>query len=162
MKDDPAKKYISEFHALEDAKAAYFDTNYHWYDVRRRIFVFLYRFVGALTIAAGLAIPIVTTLKDKSEWVVSVLSFAVAAGTSLSGFFAWQASWQKCVTIQLHLEHAEAIWRIKIANATTKEAAAKATTQLFDVTKSVLTSEAARWFSRTPLADDKTPDERND
>ena len=143
MNEESKTKCLSE---LEAAKKGYFTPSLDWYDRHRQRSVFMYRLMGVVTILAGLAIPTVTLIKPANELILPLLSFAVAAGTSLSGFFAWQSSWQKCVTIQLLLEHAEAVWRVKIATAVNETEAARATTELFDTTKTILTGEAARWF----------------
>ena len=144
---------------LTDIKKAYVDTALAWYTKRAPRPRIAFRLFGTLAILISLSMPLLTLCGGEAgKWLIAVAAYLVAIFSALNGFFAFQSTWQKYITTQLILEALIAEWELEIADALQKNnanecwtAAYKATRKLIDGSRSVMTSEASKFFENIKL-----------
>ena len=151
---------------LGKIKRDYVDKTYKWYKNNVSRPRYLFRGAGIAVIVLSLGIPFLAAAGGRLlEIGVPVASFMIAVLAGLNSFFAWQATWQKRVTIQLTLRGLMATWEIKIAAARRNEnqeegyrLALEATQDLVERTRSLDVGKTSVLFASIKFPEKRSGD----
>jgi Na+/melibiose symporter-like transporter len=139
---------------LRRIKEEYVDVHVKWYQQHAPWPRKAYRIAGTVTILASLSLPILSLAGGRYQTVgLPAVGLILGIAAALNAFFSFHATWQKYRTAQLLLEGLVAAWEIDVAEAMAlpepEDCWARATAStrsLVTATRSIVTSEASKFF----------------
>ena len=125
---------------------------YKWYSTHKAWPRILFRFGGMIVVIGSLSLPaIASSSMPLREPLLTAVSLAVAAFSSLNAFFRWDGAWRSRTRAAYDLQGMLARWEFRLKTAEfaddPRKAALEATEILFNEAFALVGSETDEFFS---------------